>query len=194
MSSSLAIAKAAAKVTTIGQARAALGVVTSVLRQAYEKIDQVDQIGAADIVTGFAALKYSSVRELRQAARDRLDVVNAYAGRIYAIWTGDADLQDEEISTTNALKVALCCAQANDALENVEQLAHEKLWDLASLLEESVRATGQIAGASVQAVTSAVAAGVGAFVWGAWPTLLVIGVALFVLREPVKKALKGALP
>lgn len=166
-----AIADVAAKVNTIGQARAVLGTVTATLAKAYGRLDELTNLAG-----------------LRDEARSRLDSVNAFAGRVYATWNDDAELQDEEISAVNATKVGICMAQANDVLKDVEELANEDFWNFAELLRESLAAAGGLAGGAIQSVTNSVAAGVSAFVASAWPTLLLLGagaVALYLVRDKV---------
>jgi hypothetical protein len=168
---SVAIAQVAAKVNTIAQARAALGVVTGTLAQAYSRLDDL-----------------TSLAGLRDEARSRLDAVNRFAQRTYAIWTDDPELQEEEISAVNATKVGICLAQANDALKDVEELANEDFWDFAGLLREAIANAAKLAGDAIQSVTNAVAAGGAAFLASAWPTLLLLGAAavgLYLVRDKV---------
>ena len=57
-----------------------------------------------------------------------------------------------------------------------------------------VRVLDDDSGASaVQSVTNAVVAGGAAFVWGAWPTLLAIGVVAFIFRAPIARAVKKVI-
>lgn len=167
----LAIAAVASRVNTIGQARAVLGTVSATLEQAYARLPEV-----------------TSVADLRDAARSRLDQVNNYAQRIYAIWTDDPELQDQEISIVNASKVGVCVAQANDALRDVEELANEDFWNFTELLEESLANAGKLAGGAAQSVTNAISGGVSAFVAAAWPTILLVAAgaaAVYFLRDKV---------
>lgn len=156
----LSIASVASQVSTIGQARGVLGTVSSTLQQAYSRIPDI-----------------SSTAGLRDAASARLDVVNNFAQRVYAIWNDDPELQDEEISVVNATKVGICMAQANDALKDIEEAADQDFWDFTQLLTDSLAAAGSIGGHAVQSVTNAIAAGGAAFVTAAWPTLLILGAA-----------------
>jgi len=156
------LAAVAAKVTTIGAARAALGECTRLLQAGYAKINQAD-LWDED--------------ELKEACRDRLDVVNAYAQGIYAtIGTSDPDLQAEEISALNCSRVGLVIAQTDDALSDIDEAINENTFDVAGTLKLALAIAGETAGSAVQSVTNAVAAGGAAFIASAWPTL-VIGAA-----------------
>lgn len=171
---SLAIAQVAAKVNTIGQARAALGVVSRTLEQAYSRLPDI-----------------TSIADLREATRGRIDAKNAFAQRVYAIWNDDPELQDEEISAVNATKVGICMAQANDVLKDVEELANEDFWNFTELLREAIENAGRLAGQAIQSITNAIAAGGGAFVAAAWPTLLLVGaglVGLYLVRDKLADA------
>ena len=152
------LAAVAAKVTTIGRARMALGKCTELLQAGYAKINQ-------------ASLWDDD--ELKGAMRDRLDVVNAYAQGIYAtIGTDDPDLQEEEISAISAGRVGLVIAQTDEALTDIDEAIHENTFDVAATLGLALAIAGDTAGSAVQSVTNAVAAGGAAFVAAAWPTLL----------------------
>jgi hypothetical protein len=174
-SSAIALAAVAAKITTIGDARAALGVVSHTLANAYERLPDI-----------------TTTADLRDTAREYLDQVNSYAQRIYRIWNDDPDLQDEDISTLNASKVGLCISQANKALSDIENLANTEYWDIAEAIEEVLRTVGHVAGATIQAIGNAVAAGGTALFAAAWPTLLVAGLiaGVYYFRKPIFAALK----
>jgi hypothetical protein len=167
----LAIAQVASQVNTIGQARAVLGVVSTTLEQAYLRLPDI-----------------TSIADLRDAVRSRLDQTNAYARRVYATWNDDPDLQDQEISAVNAAKVGAAMAQANDALKDVEELANEDFWDFGQLLRDSLANAGSLAGGAVQSVTNAIAGGVTAFIASAWPTILLVvagAATVYILRDKV---------
>ena len=152
------IAAVAAKVTTIGRARAALGKCTELLQAGYAKVNQ-------------ASLWDED--ELKDACKDRLDVVNAYAQGIYAtIGTADPELQEEEISAIASSRVGLVIAQTDEALEDIDEAIAENNFDVVETLRLALSIAGETAGSAVQSVTNAVAAGGAAFIWAAWPTLL----------------------
>jgi len=170
----LAIARVAAQVQTIAQARAVLGAVASTLQQAYGRLDELHNVAGQ-----------------RDEMRSRLDAVNAFAQRTYAIWTDDPDLQDQEISSTNASRVGVCMAQASNALKDVQELAGQDFWNFAEILQDSLAATGAMAGRATQSVTNAIAAGGSAFVTAAWSTILVVAIAggIYFFRRPIVAAL-----
>jgi hypothetical protein len=175
----LSIASVAAQVSTIGQARAVLGTVSSTLQDGYTKLPQI-----------------STTAGLRDAAQSRLDVVNNFAQRVYAIWNDDPQLQDEEISAVNATKVGICMAQASDALKDIEDAASQEFWNFTDLLNDSLAAAGSLGGNAVQSVTNAIAAGGAAFVTAAWPTLLIVGgvvVGAYLFRKEIFSAVLPAV-
>ncbi len=172
--SALAIAATAAKISTIGELRAAMGAVTLTLSQAYARLPDI----------GFIAGE-------RKAATDLLDTVNKSAHLLYAKYNDDADLQDEEISTWNAHLAGQVISQANDALKTVERAANEDLWNVADIVDDALATVGHKAGATVQGVTNAITAGASAFVSAAWPTVLlgIIVVGVYIYRRPILAAL-----
>lgn len=172
---SLTLTAVAAQITTIGAARAALGKVSEVLREAYGRLDAIGGgAGSAIVNLGTGALD-----EVKEAARQRLDVVNAYAQGIYAtIGTSDPDLQGEEIGALTCARIGLVLAQAQDALKDVENAADETYWDFASLIRDSLAESGAIAGTAIQKLTNGIAAGGAALVASAWPTILAVGVGV----------------
>jgi hypothetical protein len=155
------IAAVAASIQTVGQARAALGAASDLLKQAYEKLPVI-----------------STTADLRQAASDRLDVVNAYASGIYAILPADDASQGNQIDTLTANRVGLALAQSQDALKDIEDTANLEIWNIRAILTDAISTAATWTGGGIQAVTNAVAAGGSAFVASAWPTLLIVGVVL----------------
>jgi len=168
-SSALALAAASAKITNVGEIRAAMGAVANTLAQGYPYLDSISWIAGE-----------------KDAARGLLDTVNVSAQKLYAIFnTDDPTLQDEEISASRASLAGQVVAQANDALKTVEAAAAEDLWDIASIVSDAIdevrriaAAAGRAAGKTLQAATNTIAAGVSAFVVAAWPTLLLVGAGL----------------
>lgn len=172
------LAAVAAKVTTIGAVRAAMGAVTLTLSQGYAQLDQISTIAGE-----------------KDAARSLLDTVNKSAQILYGIYNDDPDLQDEDISTGHAVSAAHIIYEANDALKSIEQAAGENLWDIATIVDNALSLIGAKVGSTIQGVTNAVAAGATAFAFAAWPTLLLLAAAgaIYVYRGPILKALaKGA--
>ena len=184
-SNPLKLAAVAARITTIGQVRAAMGAVTLTLSRGYAQLDEL-----------------TSIAGVRDDARNLLDTVNKSAQILYGIYNDDPDLQAEEITTAHAASAGKIIAEANDALKLVENVAGQNLFDIGQIVSDSLdqikaetSAVGDAAGATLQGATNAITAGVSAFVWAAWPTLLIVGavgVAYF-YRARLAAALKGTL-
>jgi hypothetical protein len=177
------IAAVAAKVQTVGQARAALGKAADLLREGYTRIDAVGAGVVHDYTPlGFLEDKIGGIDELKAACRDRLDVVNAYAGGIYATLSAADAAQAQLLEFAQSQRTALALAQAQGALKDVEDAAAEDYWDIAQLLTDAIVAAAAYAGQAIQAITNAAGRAALAFGFAAWPTLLIVGalVALYV--------------
>jgi hypothetical protein len=172
-----AIAQIATQVQSIGQARAVLGVVTQVLKEGYEKLDSV-----------------SSLAGLRDSSQSLLDQTNAYAAKIYAVWTDEPDLQSEEISVMNQLRVATCLEQARENVRMVEEAAAMDFWNLAQLLTDSLANAVQIAKSAGNAVAQVVKVpltfGI-AMLQGLWPYVVLFGFGVVIFFWVRKRALKS---
>ena len=176
-SSALALATAAAKINTIAAVRAAMGAVTQTLAQGYAVVPNISTI---------AGLQASSLSLLNQT--------NTEAQALYNVYNDDPDLQDEEISTWHAHIAAVILSDANDALKMVEDAASWQPWDIAAIVEQALALIGATIGSGLQAVTNAVVGGASAFVWAAWPTLLLVGagVAVYIYRDKIFGAVAKA--
>jgi hypothetical protein len=166
----LSIARVAASVQTVGQGRAVLGAATGLLRQAYEKLDSI-----------------TSVEGVRDQARNNLDIVNAYAGGIYALLPSDDARQGDALTTKQAQQIGLSLRQSQDALKDIEEAAGFDFWDVKEVLSNAVASVAGNVGAGAQAVTNALAAGGSALFSSAWPlalgaTILVGGYLLWRFR------------
>lgn len=160
----LTIAGVAAKCESIGQARAALGKCADLLREGYEKLPDV-----------------TSIADVRQAASDLLDVVNAYAQGIYATLPADDASQSQPVDFKTGQRVALALAQSQDGLKSVEDAASQDFWDIAAILTAAIEQAAKWLGSGVQKITNAAGRGLWAFLAEAWPTVLIVavGVAVF---------------
>jgi hypothetical protein len=170
------IAAVAAKVTTIGTARAAMRRCIDLLEEAKAKVADAHFYDES-----FDARQ----DDLKQALTARLEVVRAYAAGHLATGvykTTDPDLQEEEISVPNAARVGIIMAQTADALIDVEDSLRENVWDFPALLSDTVVEAARQAGEAVQGVAGAAvkaaAAAASAFVAAAWRTIAVVGVAV----------------
>jgi hypothetical protein len=185
-SNALALAAASAKITNVGELRAAMGAVSQTLAQGYPYLDSISWIAGE-----------------KAAARSLLDTVNKSAQLLYAIVAGaEQDLWDQDISTSHALLAGQVVAQANDALKSVEEAAAQNLWDIATIVSAAIdevrailSAAGAAAGKTVQGVVNAVGAGAASFAFAAWPTLLIaaaFGVA-YLYRGKIARAFAEGL-
>jgi hypothetical protein len=183
-SNAVALAAASAKITNVGELRAAMGAVSATLAQGYPYLDSISWIAGE-----------------KDAARGLLDTVNTSAQKLYAIVAGaDQDLWDQDISTTHAILAGQVVSQANDALKTVEAAAAENLWDIASIVSDAIdqvraalAATGAAVGTTLQGLVNAAGAGAASFAFAAWPTLLIIGALglAYLNRGKIARALAG---
>lgn len=182
----LSTAALAARVTTIGAARAVLGKCSLLLHEAYPYLDMVAG-GRGNSVLGAVASAGSAVgvlpdldaayEELRASTRSSLDIARAYVEGIYAtIGTADPLLQDEEISAKNAARVGVAMMQTEEAIQDVEEAIKETYLDFGEVMSEVLAGAGATAAGAVSSVAASVAAGGAAFLYGAWPVLLGVGV------------------
>ena len=162
----LDLASLASRIQTVAHARAVLGRVTELLREAYERLDAIP-----------------TAEGLRDASRDLLDTVNRYAGRIYdEIGTDDPELQTEEISAFNASRVALALHQSNKALQQIEENANTTYWDfvgaMAEVLDRVDTTIRTVPGKITGSLGAAASGALSAFFFATWPWLLAGGVAV----------------
>lgn len=165
----LTIASVAATVQTVGQGRAVLGKVAELLKQAY---GLVDTIGGADHPLTSNTLGILATSETRDAAKSRIDVVNAYAGGVFALLPADDARQTDLLTTRQSGQIALCMRQAQDALKDIEEAAGVDYWDLSQIFSDTVASVAGRVGGGLQAVTNAAAAGGAALFSSAWPLAL----------------------
>lgn len=159
------IALLAAKVQTVGQARAVLGKVSELLRDGYEKVDSV-----------------TSLAGLRDEYRRQLDIVNAYAQGVYAVFAGATpDLFDEEISYQNAARTGLAMERARKLLTDIETDADTSWWDITEILRAALEAAGKAIALTLETAAKAAAAAGPALIAGLWPLLLVAGLVIYVV-------------
>lgn len=107
---------AAAAARTVGDGRAVLGVVTEVLAQAYTEANNAPWLASRFGMT--------------QVLRDRVDNVNAAAGRHYAALSGLDDAAP--LTPQQHAQVQLDAQQAEDVLDDIEAEWGSEFWDLGS--------------------------------------------------------------
>lgn len=158
-----AMARLASKVQTVGQARAVLGKTAELLRDGYSKLDTLTNLGG-----------------LRDGYRDSLDIANAYAQGVYAIYSGATpDLYDEEISIQNAARVGLSLERARKILVEIEDAAEVQWWDIVAILQEALNAVQSAITWTAGTLAKTAAAVAAPIVSTFWPWLLAIAVGLF---------------
>jgi len=167
----------AAKVQTVGGARAVLGEVSEILRDGYTKLGAFAGAGGAVLDASFRAA---------------LDTANDYAQGIYAIYAGATpDLYDQEISTTNAVRIANALETSREILRELELAIQKDQWDivgrLQAALDKAQKAIEWTAGLIGKAAAAAVTPILGAF----WPYLLIIAVGLFAYFRWGRKLIGG---
>lgn len=180
----LAVASVASGIQSIGQARAALGVVTQVLQDGYAQLDRL-----------------TSLADVRDTARSLLDSNNAYAAKIYATWTDEPDLQDEEISLLKSTQVATCLEQARSNVRLIEDIAAEDIWNFVQLLQSALREAVGIAETAGTVLASAIRVPLAfgaALLAGLWPIVLLVGFAAVIFfwarGRIIKEILKAVTP
>lgn len=150
------IARIAATIHTVAQARAVLGKTASILHEAY---------GRTDEITG---------ADNRAAAIDLLDEANAYAQKVYADLPSDGAHQQDVVSAVMAARVGGALGTAERAIRRVEDAANAVYWDYFGALEQTLEAVGGGIGKGIQSVTNAAAGGAWALIKAAWPTMLIV--------------------
>lgn len=174
-----AIAALAAKVHTIGEARAVLGKAADLLQEAFAKVPDV-----------------STIAGLRAETQRQLELANDYAQDVYRIYSGATpDLFDEEISFANAARVGLALERARVGLRQTEDALDSEYWDIAAVLEAALQAAKSAVEWTVHQLANAAAAVTAPIVDAFWPILLVAGVGAVVVwkfRGQLAKTAVGA--
>lgn len=173
--SPFAIAALAAKVHTVGQARAALGAVADTLQDGYKRLPEI---------TGLA--------DLQEESRRQLDIANAYAQGVYAIYSGATpDLFDEEISFSNAARVGLAMERARQTLREIEDAANTEWWDLAAIIAAALAAVKTAVDWTAKTVANAAAAVAAPLLSTFWPYLAIIALGIVLYFRFWRKAIGG---
>lgn len=175
-----AIAKVAAGIGNIGQARAVLGAVADTIQKAYNVLPTV-----------------SSVEGIRDNFAERLDHLNTTATGLYAIYAGATpDLFDQEITTQHAMQIGWTISTANELFNDIEAQGGVTYFSFSDIATQALVNAGTWVGQGVDAVAKPLAAGGAALLEGLWPYLLGAGLilGLYWYRAPLLRALKGARP
>ena len=172
---------AVADVQTIGQLRAALGVLTDYLAQGYAQLPNI-----------------STDQGLRASVQKYLDTVNAYAGSIYARQPTDVLAQNYEVGFMDAGRLGLAAGQTDDVLAEVSRAANVSDFKLGAVngrLQCSAKQAATDAGAAIGSVAAApfqgITAGAVSFLYGARTILIGAGVVavLYIFRKPLIAAI-----
>lgn len=183
--SAIALAEQAARIQTIGAARATLGYATEVLHTAYEALDLIDftQLAEGGPVQAGLNQVFGITASIKDELRSSIDIARAYAEGIYATYAAaSADLYDQEISTLNSTRVAFALQRALSALNSVaDEVANPDVTDgadfvqgISDLLDTVVTKAAAAAASIVQGAANAAATILSGF---AVP-LAVVGVAV----------------
>lgn len=161
-----------ARMRTNRQGRAVLGAVAQTLRVAYEQhLPLYAQVSSAG-------------RQLEAAMKSRLDGINNYAQRVYAVIPDD----DMPISDLLRSKVGLTLAQARDAANDIDEAVRSQRISAGDVLEGVADILTRLVAAALGAVGNALIPGGGAIPrWvkvavGGVVVLVVVGVATKLLR------------
>jgi hypothetical protein len=183
--SAIKLAEQAARIQTIGAARATLGYASEVLHTAYGALDLIDFSTLEQGGAFQAGLNqvFGVTSSLKDGLRDTIDIARAYAEGIYATYAGaTSDLYDEEISTLNSTRVAFALQRALQALnEVVDAVENPAITDGADFVQGVMDILDRIITAAAKAAASVVqgAANAAATILGAFKVpLAVTGVAI----------------
>jgi hypothetical protein len=174
MDSAFDIADTVSKLNTNDQARAGLGIISTMLNDGYRQVPDV-----------------SADQDLRAATLSLLDSVNAYAQKIYSEIPDDTG----PLGIGDGARLGLVASQTNDALAQVERNVGVSEWHVAAALQAAVKdvatSVGNVAGTAVSAPFTGLIAGVVAFAHSAQIALLIGGgiVAVYLFRKPILSAL-----
>jgi len=122
--SAIALAEQAARIQTIGAARATLGYASEILNAADKAVDLVDFSTLAEGGAFQAGINqvFGITSSIKEELRSSIAIAQAYATGIYATYAGATpDLLDEEISTLNSTRVAFALQRALTALNSVAE-------------------------------------------------------------------------
>lgn len=154
------------------QGRAVLGAIAQTLRVAYEqRLPLYAQIGAAG-------------RQLAAAMKSRLDGINSYAQRVYAVVPGD----DAPVSDLLRNKIGLTLAQARDAANDIDETVRSQHLHVGDVAQGIVDILTYLVRQALGAVGDAILPhGSGLPQWvkivvGGTAVLIVVGVAMKLLR------------
>lgn len=176
------LADLSAKISTVGQARAAIGHATDVLSQGYGQLANVTDLAGLD-----------------DAAKSLLDQSNAYATKVYGMLETDDASQTRALTLTERLRAAEVVRECSEATASVIDATKVEFlsWDdFVTGFLTVVSAVGGAAGAVLELGGKGIAVLVWSFVRQAWPVLVAVVVVLVLLlyvRRRGLAAVKGAL-
>ena len=165
-----------ARMQTNRQARAVLGAIAQTLRVAYEqRLPLYAQIGSAG-------------QQLAAAMRSRLDTVNSYAQRVYAVVPDD----DAPVSDLLRNKVGLTFAQARDAAGDIDQTVRSQRISAGDVLEGVVDILTRLVEGALGAVGGALTNRLFPGAGGAskWVKIAVGGVVVLIVGGVVVKLVR----
>lgn len=172
--SAVALAEQAARIQTIGAARATLGYASEILNAADAAVDLVDVATlyeAGPLQAGINKV-FGITGSIKEELRSSIAIAQAYATGIYATYAGaTADLLDEEISTLNSTRVAFALQRALSALNSVvEEIENPAITDgqdfidgIRNLLDTIITKAVEAAASVVQGAANAAATVLSAF-------------------------------
>jgi hypothetical protein len=181
MATSADTLSALSDVQTIGQLRAALGVITAYLKSGYDLLPSI-----------------STDQGLRASTQSLLDDANTYAKTIYDNQPTDLPAQAYEVSWQDSARLGLLASQTETALNRVTASANASDFQLGPALKAAVaqvgagisdaaNAVGDTAGNVAAAPFKGLLAALVAFLDGA-KTVIIIGgvvVVIYVFRKPL---------
>ncbi len=175
------LASISSKISTVGQARAAIGHATAVLHEGYVQLSEVtDLAGLAD------------------QARSNLDAAQAYAQKVYADLESDDASQARALTLKERLRAAEVvreCAETKADVIDAAKIEAFSWDDFVQGFLTVVEAVGAAAGDVAQTAAKGVIVLLWAFIRSAWLALLLVALALVVVvyvRRRGLAALKGA--
>jgi hypothetical protein len=172
--SAIALAEQAARIQTIGTARACLGYATEVLHTAYEAIDLIDVATFEEGGAFQAGINqvFGITGSIKDELRSSIDIARAYAEGIYATYAAATpDLFDQEISTLNSTRVAFALQRSLTALNSVVEAienpsvtsGEDFVQGISDLLDTLITKAAAAAASIVQGAANAAATVLSAF-------------------------------
>jgi hypothetical protein len=176
-----------ADVQTVGQARAACGVMSSYLSLGYGLLPSISTSGGGE--------------GLRAQIQSYLDQTNGYVAEVYNVQPTDAASQGNDVGFIDAGRLGFAAGQVDDVLAEATKAANVSQFDFGTALKKAVNeitssvsdaasGVGSTIGAAATAPFKGLTSALAAFLYGARVALIIGGVVIivYVFRKPIMSA------